>query len=79
MSVRLTIKLDVALNRVLDVFEGFVHICSLRMTTRQLRTTDRDTFVVGQQGNMKFSLHAPRTYPAGGGQSMTGHLRGIHD
>jgi hypothetical protein len=49
------------------------------MATRQLRTTNRHSFVVCQQRNMKFALHALRTYPAGGGQSMSGHLNGIHD
>ena len=57
MSFRLTVKLDVALDRILDVLKSFVHIRSLRMTSRQLRTTDRHPFLVGQQCNMKFSLH----------------------
>ena len=64
MSVRLTVELDITLNRVLDVFESLVDIRALRMTTRQFRTTDRNTFVVGQQSDMKFSLHVDSPYPA---------------
>jgi hypothetical protein len=74
MSVGPAIKLDVTLNRILDVFESFVNIRALRMTTRQLRTTDRDTFVMSQQSDMKFALHVDSTYPACAGESTMWHL-----
>lgn len=74
MSLGPAIQLDVTLNRILDVFEGFVHIRTLRMTTRQLRTTYRNAFVVGQQRDMKFPLHVNSTYLACARQSMMRRL-----
>ena len=46
MSLWLTVKLDVALNRVLDVFERLVHIRTLRVAAGKFRTTDGNTFIV---------------------------------
>lgn len=46
MSVWLTVKLDVTLNRVLDVFERFVHIRTLRMASGEFRATNGNTFIV---------------------------------
>lgn len=74
MGVRLTVKLDITLNCILDVFESFVDIRTLRMTTWQLRTTDRNTFVMGQQSDMKFPLHAISTYAACARQSTIGRF-----
>jgi hypothetical protein len=55
--LRLTIQIDVAANRVLDVFERLFDVSALRMTTGQFRATNRHTFLVFEQGHMKFSLH----------------------
>ncbi|MEY2493900.1 MAG: hypothetical protein QOJ45_392 [Verrucomicrobiota bacterium] len=75
MSVRLTVKLDITLNCILNVFESLVDIRTLRMTTWQLRTTDRNTFVMGQQSDMKFPLHVISTYAARARQSTIGRSR----
>lgn len=57
MSIWLTVKLNVTLNRVLDVFERFIHIRPLRMASGKFRTTNGNTFIVCQQRDMKFPLH----------------------
>ncbi|MEN3370546.1 MAG: hypothetical protein V7609_2689 [Verrucomicrobiota bacterium] len=79
MSVGPAVELDVPLNRVLDVFESFVDIRALRMTTRQLRAAHRNTFVVGQERDMKFPLHVNSTYVRRARQSIMRHLYGFCD
>lgn len=40
MSVWLPVKLDIAADRILDVFEGIIHIRTLRMASRKFGTTN---------------------------------------
>ena len=62
MSIWLTVKLNVALNRILDVFESLLHIRTLRMTTGQSGTTDGYTFIMCQERDLKSSFHLQPEY-----------------
>ena len=62
MSSWLTVKLHVPLNCILDVFERFLHICTLRMTTGQGGTTNRYPFIMCQKRDLKFSFHLQPEY-----------------
>ena len=46
MSLRVAVKFDITLDRILDVFQRFVHIRTLRMAAGEFGTTDGNSFIV---------------------------------
>jgi len=56
--IRFAINFQIFPDCVPDVLKRLVDICALRMTARQFRTAHRNTLIVLNQGDMKFSFHA---------------------
>ncbi len=55
--IRFPVNFQIFPDCVLDVLKRLIDICALRMTTGQFRAAHRNTFIVLNQGDMKFSLH----------------------
>jgi hypothetical protein len=48
---------EITSNSVSNVIQGFRHRRALRVTSRKLQTTDRNSLAVFDQGDMKLSTH----------------------
>lgn len=55
--VRLSIKLQVAFDRIVDVFHRFRNGCALGMAAREFLTANGDALVVFKQRHMKYLRH----------------------
>ncbi len=57
---RFTVNVEVFSNRILNILERLLNVCSLRMASWQFRATYRNAFVMFDERYVKFSLHGRR-------------------